>query len=340
MYRFFELFRHDNSLGSPTKELPWQYPYGLLEKIWLGFWALIATAGLVFYNHMVNAQEVLWVSAGMIALVLVVPQLTIRIGQNAVHLGRIALSIISSWAAYQRSAQFIASFRTTSYEAEMMIADKFLFGGNPSEWTEALINPVLTEYLQIIYMAYFPMMLLVGLGLLARGKQRSFYVYLLAMNLAFISCHVFYFLVPVRSPFLIADSAELGALISYSVPLEGLWFTEGMRQRLLDATIMRYDCFPSGHTMHSILVIYFGWRTHRAVRALLLVIGMSIIFSTIYLRYHYAIDLVAGGGFAVLWIWASHRLALMSWATDPAPQPAFGQRVLSVLQQWPDNRSD
>ncbi|MFW6053671.1 MAG: phosphatase PAP2 family protein, partial [Persicimonas sp.] len=253
MYRFFEIFRHDNSLESPGEELPWQYPYGLLEKIWLGLWALVAMAGLVFFNRMVDAHEVLWVSAAMIALVLAVPQLTVRIGQNAVYFGRIALSIISSWAAYQRSAQFIESFRTTSYEAEMMLADEFLFGGNPSEWTEALINPVLTEYLQLTYMAYFPMMLLVGLGLLAREKQRSFYVYLLAMNLAFISCHVFYFLVPVRSPFLIADSAQWGALISYSAPLEGLWFTEGMRQRLLDATSMRYDCFPSGHTMHSIL---------------------------------------------------------------------------------------
>ena len=340
MYRFFDFLRFEDRSDRPVGSLPWHYPYGVLEKIWLVLWAMVGLAGLVYRDQIVGSMHLLTVSMSMLALVLVVPQITIRLGKRLHQLGRITLSIVSAWAGYERAAQFVESFRATSYETQMILADRLLFGGNPSEWTEPLINPVLTEYLQLVYLSYFPMMLLVALALFVGRKNRTFFRYLVAMNLAMISTHVFYVLVPVRSPFLIADDPEYASLIAYTVPLQGLWWTDGLRQHLLDATSMRYDCFPSGHTMHSILAMYFGWKTNSVVRTILVIIGVSIIFSTIYLRYHYAIDLVVGAGFAGFWIWASEKITANHWAREPTPQPQLGQRVLSVLQQWSGNRPD
>ncbi|QDG49239.1 phosphatase PAP2 family protein [Persicimonas caeni] len=340
MYRFFDFLRFDQVPDKPVGELPWHYPYGLLEKIWLVVWALIGLTGAVYREHIAASTELFGVSIAVIALVLILPQITIRLNQAAYGAGRIVVSVVSSWATYERSAQFLEAFRSTSYEMEMLLADRLLFGGNPSEWTEVLINPVLTEYLQLTYVSYFPMMLLVALALFFARKNRVLFRYLLAMNLAMVSCHFFYILVPVRSPFLIADDPQYASLISYSIPLQGLWWTEHLRQNLLDATVMRYDCFPSGHTMHSMLAIYFGWKTNRAVRAIVTVVGVSIIFSTIYLRYHYAIDLVAGAGFAVFWIWASAKMTAASWNDEPTPQPQLSQKVASVLQHFSGNRPD
>jgi membrane-associated phospholipid phosphatase len=340
MYRFFEFLSFENKPDEQLGELSWSHPYGLLEKIWLCVWGLIGSLGLVLGSQIVRHTELLTVSLAMLAVVLIVPQITIRLGQRAFEAGRIALSIISAWYTYESVAQFIESFRSTSYETQMLLADRLLFGGNPSEWTEALLNPVLTEYLQLVYVVYFPMMLVVGLGLFVARKQRTLYTYLLTMNLAIISCHLFYFLVPVRSPFLIAGDEAFSSLITYSLPLQGLWWTDTLRQHLLDATVMRYDCFPSGHTMHSILAIYFAWKLHPVLRAIVLVVGGSIIFSTIYLRYHYAIDLFVGAGFAVFWIWASSKVAEQTWASEPTPQRQLSQRILSVVQQWSGNRTE
>ncbi len=340
MYRFFDFLRFERVPDKSVGELPWDYPYGLLEKIWLIVWALTGLVGAVYRDHIVRSTELLTVSVAMIAAVLILPQMTIRLGQAAYQIGRVGMSIASAWAGYERSAQFVEAFRATSYETQMLLADRLLFGGNPSQWTEVLIHPALTEYLQLTYVSYFPMMLLVALALLFARKNRTLFRYLLAMNLAMISCHLFYILVPVRSPFLIADDPQYSSLIAYTIPLQGLWWTDSLRQHLLDATVMRHDCFPSGHTMHSMLAMYFGWQTHKITRAVVVVIGLSIIFSTIYLRYHYAIDLVVGAGFAVFWIWASETLTQASWAAEPAPQPQFGQRVLSVLQNLSGNRRD
>lgn len=337
MYRLWDFFQPEEPAGGGADSLAWHDPYGLLEKIWLGLWGLLGLSGVVFHQHIVEANRLLLISFGMLVAVLVIPQITSRMGRRAFQLGRVGISIVSAWFSYERAAQFIASFKLDSYEMEMLLADRVLFGGNPSVWTEALLHPVLTEYLQIIYLAYFPMMLLVALALLAAGKDKSFFTYMLAMNLAMITCHLFYVLVPVRSPFLVADLEPYSSMISYSVPLQGLWWTDMLRQQLLDTTTMRYDCFPSGHTMHSLLVIYFGWRTHRITRAILVIVGVSIIFSTIYLRYHYAIDLIAGAGFALFWIWASEALAEWSWHKEPVPRKHLGQRIMSVLG-WPDAR--
>jgi membrane-associated phospholipid phosphatase len=340
MYRFFEFLGLQNTYKKRAEEIPWHHPYGLLEKIWLVVWGLLGLLGLVMGSQIVRHTELLTVSVAMLTMVLVVPQITTRLGQAAYEAGRIAISIISAWYTYESAAQLIASFRSVSYEAEMILADRMLFGGNPSEWTEVLINPVLTEYLQMVYVSYFPMMLLVALALLATREKRTLFTYLIAMNLAVMSCHLFYFLVPVRSPFLIAGDEAFASLIAYSAPLQGLWWTEALRQNLLNATTMRYDCFPSGHTMHSLLAIYFAWKIHPALRTLVFIVGGSIIFSTIYLRYHYAIDLIVGAGFAVFWVWASHKLAERTYASEPAPVGQLSHKILSVVQQWSGDRRE
>ena len=61
-----------------------------------------------------------------------------------------------------------------------------------------------------------------------------------------------------------------------------------------------YDCFPSGHTELTILAWWstrpFGKRFFWPSFAYTL----SIIFATVYLRYHYTVDVLAGIVVAVL----------------------------------------
>ena len=62
------------------------------------------------------------------------------------------------------------------------------------------------------------------------------------------------------------------------------------------------DCFPSGHTELTLLVLYYARVFQKKVFWLLFPIGTGIIISTVYLRYHYLIDVVAGVLVAVVLI--------------------------------------
>ena len=68
------------------------------------------------------------------------------------------------------------------------------------------------------------------------------------------------------------------------------------------------DVFPSGHTMITIIVMYLGIKFKCLIRKPLLVAGSLLIFSTVYLRYHYGVDLIAGALFAVVSLWSSKKL--------------------------------
>ena len=67
---------------------------------------------------------------------------------------------------------------------------------------------------------------------------------------------------------------------------------QGTLDRLESA---HYDCFPSGHTELTILA---WWSTRQFGRNwlfwLYFAYTLSIIFATVYLRYHYSVDVFAG----------------------------------------------
>jgi membrane-associated phospholipid phosphatase len=55
-------------------------------------------------------------------------------------------------------------------------------------------------------------------------------------------------------------------------------------------------------------MMYLGWKFHARSRWFLYVVGVLLIVATVYQRYHYVIDLIAGAAFAVLCIATSARL--------------------------------
>jgi membrane-associated phospholipid phosphatase len=73
-----------------------------------------------------------------------------------------------------------------------------------------------------------------------------------------------------------------------------------VREALDRAEGITRDCFPSGHTELTLLVLFYAHRFHTKVFWWLLPLGIGVIISTVYLRYHYVMDVVAGALVAVL----------------------------------------
>ena len=69
--------------------------------------------------------------------------------------------------------------------------------------------------------------------------------------------------------------------------------------RAIDRTInelehTKLDAFPSGHTMITVTVLIVAWQRARKLFWYLLPVGTLLIFSTMYCRYHYLVDVIAG----------------------------------------------
>jgi membrane-associated phospholipid phosphatase len=74
---------------------------------------------------------------------------------------------------------------------------------------------------------------------------------------------------------------------------------ETIHDTLNKLEVKTYDAFPSGHTELTLLVLYYAQRFHRRTFWWILPAGSALIISTVYLRYHYVVDVIAGAFLAL-----------------------------------------
>ena len=67
-----------------------------------------------------------------------------------------------------------------------------------------------------------------------------------------------------------------------------------MRATLDRLESAHYDCFPSGHGELTIIAWWSSRQISKRLSRVYLAYTLCISFATVYLRYHYTVDLVAG----------------------------------------------
>ena len=91
-------------------------------------------------------------------------------------------------------------------------------------------------------------------------------------------------------------------------PLQGLWLTRYLQDGLDRLESYHYDCFPSGHTELTILAWWGSRLASKRWFAIYFAYTPFLIFATVYLRYHYTVDLLAGATAALVLILTTPRV--------------------------------
>ncbi len=73
-----------------------------------------------------------------------------------------------------------------------------------------------------------------------------------------------------------------------------MWLFQGMQSTLDRLESAHYDCFPSGHTELTILACWGSRMVSKRLFRIYLAYTPFLIFATVYLRYHYTVDVLAG----------------------------------------------
>ncbi|HOD07252.1 MAG TPA: phosphatase PAP2 family protein [Myxococcota bacterium] len=192
--------------------------------------------------------------------------------------------------------EFLNPFRA---ETTLMAIDRFMFmGTNPNAALQSLLTPWAVNILQVCYAVYYTVFMFALIMLPFRQHQR-FAAFLTSVALLFAASFTGYILVPARSPYVIAQLPEFSSIINLTQSVSGHPFVIGIREAIHNASNFRFDCFPSGHTAGPVLVFLtlFSWR--KSVALALAPFFAAIVFSTLYLQYHYVIDVIAGAAVAV-----------------------------------------
>jgi membrane-associated phospholipid phosphatase len=186
--------------------------------------------------------------------------------------------------------EIIPAVTTADRDAMLIRWDLWLFGGDPSIYLQRFHFAPLTEILQYIYASFYFIPLSLAVILAVKKKHRTYDYYVFMTCYGFFLSYLGYILVPAIGP-----RFTLRAV--YTTELHGVWLYPYLADLINFLESINRDCFPSGHTMMTLVTLHAAWRFERKAFWILLPFGSGLVVATVYLRYHYGVDVLAG----ILW---------------------------------------
>ena len=202
---------------------------------------------------------------------------------------------------YQSLGDLIQYLRP-DIDPDLIKIDLSLFGVHPTLWMEQWIIPWFTDIMSFAYISYYflPVILIVTLYL--KDRRPEFNTAIFVLTFGYYLSFIGYILFPAIGP-------RYTLTHLYSVPLEGVTFlTDFVRDLLNGIEGNKRDCMPSGHTQIVLMVLFLARRYEKVLFYIFFPIVCGLILSTVYLRYHYVIDLFVGAAIAVGSTIIAHRL--------------------------------
>ena len=174
---------------------------------------------------------------------------------------------------------------------ELMIQlDQILFGQALPLLLQPLISPAMTLLMESAYLHFY---YLLPIGSLIyfhlKGEQQLFLRLRRGLIFALTGGFMLYFLLPVEGPISFIQNQFNSVLVpGHQIVTDAV-----------NSFRFAYDCFPSSHTAIPWVTLFIGWQYFNLPqRLIVLAMTLTITCSTVYLRYHYGADVIAG------FIWA------------------------------------
>lgn len=165
--------------------------------------------------------------------------------------------------------------------------DYMLFGSHPTLWMEAFTKPLITEIPQIVYSTFYFLPIVLGLILFFSNRLAEFDFFIFQVVYGFYLSYLGYFIIPAIGPRFTLDHLQ-------TFQLSGVWIMETIHHLLNQLENIQRDAFPSGHTAITVLTLFYAKKYNNRYFYFMLPITLMMILSTVYLRYHYVIDVIAG----------------------------------------------
>jgi len=181
--------------------------------------------------------------------------------------------------------------------------EQALFGCQPSVlFMEKLPYLPVSELFYAAYFSYYIMIAGVGLALFVRARS-PFHHYVAVVSFLFYVCYLIYDVVPVIGPRVFFREVEgyalpavvdlLAATDVYPVAVKA-----GLFYRIMAWIYEVFEspgaALPSSHVAVALCTVYFSFRYLRGIRYAHLVVALLLCASTVYCRYHYVVDVLAG----------------------------------------------
>ncbi len=198
---------------------------------------------------------------------------------------RVLAAIASAPLTFSAMGWLLPAVHPEPWEWRWHAFDRAVFGADPTVVLQGTLTPWSTEVLQWCYAAFYLLPIGACLCVLRCAGRAAFDRSVVIVVFGFLVSYLGYLLFPTLPPYRFLD---------HGAPLQGIWLAEELNALLYAAEANRWDCFPSGHTMLSLVSVALVWRHARRWLWLFLPVATLLVFSTMALRYPGVIVVRAG----------------------------------------------
>ena len=174
-------------------------------------------------------------------------------------------------------------------DTKLIYLDNYLLGFQPAIYLEQFINPTLTDIMYFSYSSFLIYILFFTMFLYIRKKNIAFRETLVSIILTFYLGYIGYVIFPAVGP-------KFTMSHLFETSLSGSYITDRL-SFIMNYEISEYtrrDCFPSLHNGVIFLILLFAFKHQKVYAFLFLPFAITLFISTLYLRYHYFVDMIAG----------------------------------------------
>ena len=307
--------------------------YTFVDYATQGYIALVGLLILAFHNERVPAWHLLLpvhlvVFGAVHALIVARAR---RPANRVLDFLRHFYPVLLYTGFYRETGILNEMFTPTYLDPYFIWIEEWFFGFQPSlAFMQALPYLAFSELMYGAYFSYYIMIVGVGLALFLRDRTQFFH-YVSVVSFVFYCCYLLYIFLPVSGPRLFSrevDGFRLGAeYLAWGAahPLPAA-VTRGVFYRIITAIYAGFEpagaAMPSSHVAVALTTVWFSYRYLPRIRHVHLVAAILLCASTVYCRFHYAVDIVAGIAIAVLLVPFANRLYHASLQRFPHPAPA------------------
>jgi len=168
-----------------------------------------------------------------------------------------------------------------------MKIDLAMFGYYPSmEWGKVLHQAWIQEFISFAYFSYFPMIAGLPVYFYFRNRQ-AFNKLIFRLSFSFYICYFIFGLLPVVGGRYLPEAHEL------SMQNRG-WLFGWIMAWIYSNTTHWGGAFPSSHVIISLILTFSTLAHYKRMGVILLLICVFLAIATVFLHYHWFIDMLAG----------------------------------------------
>ncbi len=265
-------------------------PAPLPERIWIVY--VLAVLGVAWGvpGAVRTGAELAWhtvVHGLVLAAAVAVAR---RCSHDGARWWRAAMAIGGLPLVFSAKCWILPHAHPEPFEYAWLALDRALLGGDAATLAEPWLGRGAVELLQVVYAGFYVVPVVAVLAAGRRAGAAAFDRALTIVVGCFLLSYLGYLLVPTVGP---------KVALAFERELEGLWLFPWLRSSIDGAEANPWNCFPSGHTMLTLVSLVILWRWHRPLFWWLVVPCSLLVASTVLLRYHWTIDVVVGA--ALVW---------------------------------------